>query len=138
MSRESNHREAVYHVERQVLYTALHRPSALAQMALLGHHFGNESHGQLWDLIQSLDTGGVPVDPVSVADVAERSGNRRLQELAMAIGCAADLYPAGEPRYPAGILLQAWRDREALNIAEALRDGASTRQEALWTWQSSG
>lgn len=121
--------DAIFHIERQVLHTAMARPSSIAEMPLHPCHFASEAHGQLWELIRSLDGGNVPVEPVTVSEVAERMGNRRLQELAMAIGCATDLYPTSQPAYQAGILATAWRDREALAIARDLQDGAQARQE---------
>ena len=66
---EANHRAAIHQVERQVLHTAMCRPSSIADMQLQPGHFGNEAHGQLWELIRSMDAGGKPVDAVTMSDV---------------------------------------------------------------------
>lgn len=126
---EANHRAAIHQVERQVLHTAMCRPSSIADMPLQPAHFGNEAHGQLWELIRSMDAGGKPVDAVTISDVADRMGSPRLSELAMLIGVDRDLYPSSQPAYQASILLAAWRDREALAIARELQEGAQARQE---------
>ncbi len=94
---EDNHRSAIHQVERQVLHTAMCRPSSIADMPLQSCHFGNEAHGQLWELIRSMDSGGKPVDAVTISDVADRMGGPRLSELAMLIGVDRDLYPSSQP-----------------------------------------
>lgn len=126
---EDNHRSAIHQVERQVLHTAMCRPSSIADMPLQSCHFGNEAHGQLWELIRSMDSGGKPVDAVTISDVADRMGSARLSELALLIGADRDLYPSSQPAYQSSILLAAWRDREALAIARELQEGARARQE---------
>jgi len=126
---EANQRAAIQQVERQVLHTAMCRPSSIADMALQPQHFGSEAHGQLWELVRSMDAGGKPVDAVTISEVADRMGSRRLSELAMAIGIDRDLYPTSQPAYQAAVLMSAWRDREALSIARDLQDGAQARQE---------
>ncbi|WP_315386583.1 DnaB-like helicase C-terminal domain-containing protein [uncultured Stenotrophomonas sp.] len=123
-----NERAAVHQVERQVLHTAMARPSSIVDMPLQPAHFANEGHGQLWELIRSMDAGDKPVDPVTIADVAERMGSNRLRDLATAVGTDRDLYPSSQPAYQAEILMAAWRDREALDIARELQDGAQSRQ----------
>lgn len=121
--------DSVYHVERQVLHTAMNRPSSLADMPLQPKHFGNEQHAQLWELLQSMVLANKPLDPVTVQDEAARMGNRRLSELAMAIGTAADLYPATDARYPANIVADAWRARETMQIGMDLLEAARNRVE---------
>ena len=59
--------DSVYHVERQVLLTAMDRPSSLADMPLLAKHFASEQHAELWETIQALANDSRPIDPVSIA-----------------------------------------------------------------------
>lgn len=129
MSHEQREQQAVYHIERQVLHTAMVRPSSIADMPLQQCHFASEAHGQLWELVRAMDQGGKPVDPVTISDVAERMQNQRLQQLALNIGLDRDLYPSSHPAYQSGILTTAWRHREALSIARDLQEGAGARQE---------
>ena len=125
MSRDNT----LVHVERQVLFTAMHRASSLPDMPLLPKHFANEQHADLWELVQSLAQDAKPFDPVSVAEVAEREGRKALSNLALALGGASDLAVASNARYPAGTLITAWRDREAREIAMTLADETSRREE---------
>ena len=126
MSRDN----AMVHVERQVLHTAMQRASSLPDMPLLAKHFANEQHAELWSIIQSLALDSHPFDAVSVAEAAERAGYPpAIQALAIAIASAPELYPAKDARYPAGLLLTGWRDREALSIAHTLADEASRRED---------
>lgn len=118
------------HVERQVLHTAMQRASSLPDMPLQEKHFSNEHHAELWALIQSLALDAKPFDAVSVLDAAERAGMpKAVGSLALAIAAAPELYPAGNPRYAAGLLVTGWRDREALRIAHTLADESKRREE---------
>lgn len=126
MSRDN----ALIHVERQVLHTAMQRESSLPEMLLQPKHFANEQHAELWSVIQSLSLDALPFDAVSVADAVERAGlPSSLQSLAISIASASELYPASNPRYPAGLLQTGWRDREALRIAQTLAEEAQQREE---------
>lgn len=126
MSRDN----ALVHVERQALHTAMQRASSLADMPLLPKHFANEQHAELWGLILELATDAKPFDAVSVAEAAERAGlPNAIQSLAIGIAAAPELYPANDPRYPAGLLVTGWRDRESLRIAHALADEAGRRED---------
>lgn len=121
--------ESVYHVERQVLHTAMNRPSSLGEMPLAPKHFGNEIHAQLWELIQSQSLQNRPVDPVSVMDAAAKLGLRAVSEAALAIGSAADLYPVADASYHARTVADAWRSRETLQIGLDLAAAAKMREE---------
>lgn len=126
MSRDN----ALIHVERQVLHTAMQRASSLPDMPLTAKHFANEQHAELWGLIQSLALDAKPFDAVSVAEAAERAGlPNAVQALAIGIAAAPELYPAADARYPAGLLVTGWRDRESMRIAHALADEAGRREE---------
>lgn len=126
MSRDN----ALIHVERQVLHTAMQRQSSLPDMPLLPKHFANEQHAELWAVILALSLDAKPFDAVSVADAAERDRlPRSVQSLAITIASAQELYPASNPRYPSGLLLTGWRDREALRIAQTLAEEAQKREE---------
>lgn len=117
------------HTERLVLHTAMHRASALMDLPLLPLHFQSEQHGAIWETILALDGEGKPSDYVSVFERLERTHNKSLGVLAMNIGSANDLYPAAKPSYYAGLLVTAWRDREALQIARTLAAASSAREE---------
>lgn len=121
--------DSVYHVERQVLHTAMQRPSSLAEMPLAPKHFGNEVHAQLWELIQAQSLQNRPVDPVTVMDAAARLGLRSVSEAALAIGSAADLYPATDASYHAKTVAGAWRARETLQIGLDLAAAAKMRED---------
>jgi replicative DNA helicase len=121
--------DSLIHIERQVLFTAMHRASSLPDMPLLPKHFANEAHGDLWELLCGLAQDAKPFDMQSLAEVAEREGRKALMNLACAIGCAHDLAVSSNARYPSGLLVTAWRDREARQIAMALADEASRREE---------
>lgn len=125
-----SHENALIHVERQVLHTAMMRESSLPEMPVQAHHFQSEQHAELWRVIQSLALDARPFDAVSVADAIERAGLPiALQSLAIEIAAASELYPARNPSYPAGLLLTGWRDREALRIAHVLAEEAQQREE---------
>lgn len=122
--------QTLFHVERQVLQTAMSRPSSLAEMPLFPKHFAHEQHADLWQVIQGLSLEAKPFDPVSVAEAAEREGlSRGTCELAVAIAAAWEVVPATDARYPAGLLITGWRDRESLRIAHQLADECSRREE---------
>lgn len=121
--------DSVYHVERQVLHTAMNRPSSLPEISLHPKHFGNEVHAQLWGLIQQQSLANEPVDPVALMDAAARLGQRAVSEAAMAIGSAADLYALSDASHHARTVAQAWRDRETLQIGLDLAAAAKHRQE---------
>lgn len=121
--------ESLLHVERQVLHTAMQRGSSLADMPLQAKHFASEQHAELWEIVQALALDAKPTDPVSVMDAAERQGARALASLALAIGADAGLFPATNPGYAAGLLVTAWRDREALRVAATLTAEAGKREE---------
>lgn len=122
--------DALIHVERQVLLTAMMRASSLPDMPLLPKHFAVEQHAELWGLILALSLDGKPFDPVSVADAAERAGlHRGIGALALEIASSNGIAPASNARYPAGLLLTGWRDREALRIARTLAEEAARREE---------
>lgn len=121
--------DSVYHVERQVLHTAMMRPSSIADMPLLPRHFASEQHSQLWEIIIALDAESRPIDPVSVSDAADRAGLRSVAEIPIAIASSPDLYPASNPRYPADTIIAAWRDREAAQIAQALSAAVKRRDD---------
>lgn len=121
--------DSVFHVERQVLLTAMSRASSLPDMPLMARHFASEQHAALWETIQALEADSKPTDPVSVADVLEQSGRRSLAVLAMEIAASRDIAPSSNAAYPAGILLTAWRDRESVRIGQELASDASRREE---------
>lgn len=121
--------ESVYHVERQLLHTAMNRPSALAEMPLHPKHFGNEIHAQLWELIQAQTLQSRPVDPVALMDAAAKLGHRGLSEAALAIGSARDLYPFSDASYHARTVADAWRSRETLQIGMDLANAAKRRED---------
>lgn len=123
-------RDSLLHVERQVLATAMLRASSLPDMPLQAKHFANEQNAEIWGLIQSLALDAKPFDAVSVADAAERAGcSRATQALAIQLASSSEYYPASDARYPAGLLLTGWRDREAQRIARQLADEAGKREE---------
>lgn len=121
--------DTIYHIERQVLHTAMDRPSAIGDMPLQPHHFASEPNAAIWDAILAMQMGGLPIDPVSVSDHLHRAGKGQLGVMAIDIAVAKELYSSSDGRYPSGILLTAWRDRQALAIAEQLRDDAGSREE---------
>lgn len=121
--------DALVYVERQVLYTAMHRGSSLPDMPLLPKHFANEAHGNLWELIQQLAQDAKPFDAVSLADAAERAGRKALSHLALEIGCSGAIAVASSAGYPAGLLVTAWRDREARGVALTLVEEVGRREE---------
>ncbi|GAB2493165.1 replicative DNA helicase [Pseudoxanthomonas sangjuensis] len=122
--------QSLYHVERQVLHTAMVRASSLPDMPLQTKHFANEQHAEIWSVIQSLAQEAKPFDPVSVADAAEREGlSRGTQTLVIEIAAAQEIIPARDARYPAGLLVTGWRDRETLRIARELADEAGRRED---------
>ncbi len=121
--------DSVFHVERLVLHTAMNRPSALSEMAVLPKHFGNEVHAQLWDLIQQQSLASRPIDPMTMMDAASRLGQRAVSETAMTVGTDRDLYVLGEAGHHARIVMQAWRDRETLAIGLDLANAARQREE---------
>lgn len=125
MSRDN----ALIHVERQVLFTAMNRASALPDMPLSAKHFANEQHAELWELIQALSLDAKPFDPVSVMDAAERQGMHALAHYAIGLANSNDLFAPTDPRYPAGLLVTGWRDRESLRIAHTLAEEAQRREE---------
>lgn len=125
MSRDN----ALIHVERQVIHTALMRASSLADMPLGPKHFSSEQHAEIWELIQSLALDAKPFDPVSVAEAADKEMRRSLCNLVLSIASAPELYPASDARYPAGLLITGWRDRESMRIAHALADEAGRRED---------
>lgn len=127
-------RQSLHHVERQVLHTAMNRPSSLGDMPLSGKHFANEAHADIWGCVQTLMSAGKPIDPVSVCDYAERQRMKAVASLALDIGCDPGLYPASDPRHPAAVLVEAWRNRETKRVAAVLQsdlgagsDGAADR-----------
>ena len=121
--------ESVYHVERQLLHTAMNRPSSLAEMPLQPKHFGNEIHAQLWELIQAQTLHTRPIDPVALLDAAAKLGLRALSEAALAIGSASDLYPVTDASYHARTVADAWRSRETLQIGLDLANAAKRRED---------
>ncbi|TAA11277.1 hypothetical protein EA658_16570 [Pseudoxanthomonas winnipegensis] len=121
--------DSVFHVERLVLHTAMNRPSALAEMAVLPKHFGNEVHAQLWDMIQQQSMVNRPIDPVTMADAAARLGHRVIAETAMGVGTDRELYVLSEAGHHARIIVEAWRDRETLAIGLDLANAARQREE---------
>lgn len=121
--------DSLIHVERQILLTAMLRASSLPDMPLLPKHFASEQHADLWELVLELSQDAKPFDAVSVSDAAARLGRRALADLAITIAGAHDNFPASDARYPSGLLVTAWRDREARAIAAQLADEASRREE---------
>lgn len=121
---------ALFHVERQVLWTAMMRCTSLPDMPLAPKHFASEQHGLLWDLVQRLALDQRPFDPVSVADAAEREGlHGSLRQMPLDIAGTDEYLTATDPRYYAGLLITGWRDREAGRIARELADEVSRREE---------
>lgn len=127
MNRRRQADESIFHVERQILRTVMERPSSLEEISLLPHHFAAETHSALWTAIQSMT--GKPVDPVSVADFLGRTGQGALGNLALDIARAPELFSSSDARYPAGILLTAWRDRQAQQIGASLIESSASREE---------
>ena len=129
MNQQENQREILLDFERKILHTAMMRPSSISDMPLQGSHFASESHGALWELVRYMDASGKPVEPITVADEASRNRDTRLSQLAYEIGCAPDLYPSSNPAYQAGVIIEAWQSREAMDIAKQLARGSQDRQE---------
>lgn len=129
MNQQENQREILLDFERKILHTAMMRPSSISDMPLQGSHFASESHGALWELVRHMDASGKPVEPITVADEASRNRDTRLSQLAYEIGCAPDLYPSSNPAYQAGVIIEAWQNREYLDIAKQLSRAAQDRQE---------
>lgn len=125
MSRRRQVDESIFHVERQALRTVMERPSALDQMPLMPHHFAAENHAVLWGAILSMT--GQPIDPVSVAEYLGRTGQGKLGTLAIDIARAPELYASSDGGHGAGIILEAWRGREAQQIATVLLEDAGSR-----------
>lgn len=121
--------DSLFHVERLILHTAMARPSSLSEMALQPHHFANENHARLWELIASLSLDGKPGDPVTVADTAGKRGLSGLAQMAIEIATAQELYQSSDGKYQADTLLGAWRDRQANVIGQRLRDELSSRED---------
>lgn len=121
--------DSMIHVERQILLTAMLRASSLPDMLLLPKHFSSEQHADLWEIIHELAQDAKPFDPVSVYEVAERRGRVALGNLALDIASATDNFVSSNARYPSGMLVTAWRDREARQIAAVLADETSRREE---------
>lgn len=122
--------QTLFHVERQVLLTAMSRASSLPDMPLQAKHFASEQHAEIWGVIQTLALDAKPFDPVSVAEECERVGlGRSSWELVIGIANASELFPATDAGYPAGILVTGWRDRESLRIARQLADEAGRRED---------
>jgi replicative DNA helicase len=121
--------DSIFHVERLLLQTAMARPSSLQEVNLQPKHFASEHHASLWEIIQGLSLDGKPTDPVSISDEACRAGRLNLSQMALAIASASELYTSSDASHQAGILLGAWRDREARAIASDLLDGSTRREE---------
>ncbi len=116
--------DAILRMERQLLATVMFNPSVLADIPLTPHHFAHEHHARLWEIVCGLALDGRPLDSVSVGEVAEREGSRTLASLAQDV--------AGDPltmnaRHVSGLVLDAWRNREARAIAAELADAAGRR-----------
>lgn len=121
--------ESMFQVERMVLRTAMDRSSSLADMPLLPHHFASEQHAELWESIQRAALDGRPTDGVSLMETLEREGRRAVSVLALDLSCAADTYAASRPDYYAGLMLDAWRNRRAREVAVELQSATQRREE---------
>lgn len=121
--------EAGYHVERMVLRTAMERASSLPDMPLQPHHFASEQHAEIWETIQRLALDGLPTDAVSVMDALDRAGRKGLSVLPIDIAAASDIYATSNAAYYAGIMVEAWRNRRARDVALELQSGLKRREE---------
>lgn len=119
---------SMVNIERQILYTAMSRPSSLPDMPLRPEHFANEHHGRVWEAITGMSLDGKPIDGVSVMEILEREGHKGVAQMALDIACASDLFSTSSPRYYADILVDAWRGREARSIATELDRAARGRE----------
>lgn len=119
----------ILHTERMVLRTAMDRASSLPDLPLQPAHFVSEQHGDVWEAITHLAIDGHPTDGVSVANALEREGKNALAMLAVEISCTGDLYGVSNPGYYAGLLIDAWRSREAMAIAGELQRASKLREE---------
>lgn len=126
--------DTMYHVERQLLHTAMLRPSSMYGVALASKHFANETHADLWGLIQALSDSSKPVDPVSVMDYAERMGMKSASNAAIEIAADTALFPTSNPAHYAQRIADGWRNRETRRVAAVLQaeagqgsDGAAER-----------
>lgn len=121
--------ESITHVERQVLHTALQQPSSMAEMALAPRHFTSEAHAAVWEALAALSLSGKPIDAVTVMDELDRNGQRGPAALAIDIAGDINMVPSRDPAYHAGLLLEAWRNRRARQIAVELGEASKRREE---------
>lgn len=115
-------------VERQLLRTALVRPSSLVDMPLQARHFTSELYGELWGYVTRLNGDG-EADFIVVAEAAEREGRKSIAGMAMEIACDQNLFALSSPGPNCGLVVNGWRNREARRIAAELAHGAAQREE---------
>lgn len=124
MSRESS----LLLVERQLLHTALLRPSSLIDIPLQADHFTTEAFGELWSYITRENEGG-EADFITVGEAAERDGRKHIADLATEIACDGAMYPLTATAHQCELVISGWRNREARRIAAELADSASRRED---------
>ena len=124
MSRESS----LLLIERQLLHTALLRPSSLVDMPLQSAHFTTEAYGELWGYI-ARENEAAEADFVTVGDAAEREGRKHISALALEIACDAAMYPLTVPGPQCALVVSGWRSREARRIALELAEAAMRRED---------
>lgn len=124
MSRESS----LLLVERQLLHTALVRPSSLVDMPLQSAHFTTEAYGELWGYI-ARENEGTEADFITVGEAAERDGRKHVANLAVEIACDSSMFALSSPAHQCALVVSGWRNREARRIAADLADAASKRED---------
>ena len=115
-------------VERQLLHTALVRPSSLVDMPLQSAHFTTEAYAELWGYI-TRENQEAEADFITVAEAAERDGRRHVVTLATEIACDSSMFVVTAPAGKCALVVAGWRNREARRIAADLADGAARREE---------
>jgi replicative DNA helicase len=124
MSRESS----LLLVERQLLHTALVRPSSLVEMPLQSAHFTTEAYGELWGYI-ARENESAEADFVTVGDAAERDGRKHIGALAIEIACDSSMFTLSAPGPKCALVVSGWRSREARRIAMDLAEAAARRED---------
>lgn len=84
-------------------------------------HFADEWLGRVWGRIQTLSRGGKEINPISVAEQAQREGAKESEiGLDFMVRLVDDCPGAAGVKSYADAIRSAWRDREARKIAATM------------------
>lgn len=120
-------RESTFHAERQVLYTAMLAPAELFGVNLSAKHFSVDVHAEIWAAITALQQQSKPTDVVSVISYQETMGSRHPMA-ALDICQDSSIYSHAQTKYCAGLVIAAWRAREARRAASELLADADSHE----------